>query len=72
MEVPSIFLEQIAFITRPKTEEHMLNDMDKSTHEEHLSQPFNLVINNLKLQSHSYLVIRDSSMLQIQIIGSIS
>ena len=32
-------LEQIAFNTRPKIEEHMLIGMDKSTHEEHLSQP---------------------------------
>ena len=39
MELPSKLLEQIAFNTRPKTEEHMLIVMDKSTHEEHLSQP---------------------------------
>ena len=39
MELPSKLLEQIAFITRPKIEEHMLNIMDKSTHEEHLFQP---------------------------------
>ena len=32
-------LEQIAFNTRPKIEEHMLIVMDKSTHEEHLAQP---------------------------------
>ena len=32
-------LEQIAFITRSKIEEHMLIVMDKSAHEEHLSQP---------------------------------
>ena len=38
MELPSKLLEQIAFITRPKTEEHMLVFMDKSTHEDHLSQ----------------------------------
>ena len=38
MELPIILLEQIAFNTRPKIEEHMLNVMDKSTHEEHLSQ----------------------------------
>ena len=35
----SKLLEQIAFNTRPKIEEHMLVVMDKSTHEEHLSQP---------------------------------
>ena len=39
MELPSKNLEQIAFNTRPKTEEHMLIVMDKSTHEEHLFQP---------------------------------
>ena len=38
MELPSKILEQIAFNTRPKIEEHMLIVMDKSTHEEHLSQ----------------------------------
>ena len=40
MELPSKLLEQIAFITRPKIEEHMLIVMDKSSHEEHLFQPF--------------------------------
>ena len=40
MEIlPSKLLEQIAFNTRPKIEEHMLIIMDKSIHEEHLSQP---------------------------------
>ena len=39
MELPSKLLEQIAFNTRPKIEEQMMIVMDKSTHEEHLSQP---------------------------------
>ena len=39
MELPSKLLEQIAFNTRPKIEEHMLVVMNKSIHEEHLSQP---------------------------------
>ena len=39
MELPSKLLGQIAFNTRPKIEEHMLIVMDKSIHEEHLSQP---------------------------------
>ena len=39
MELPNKLLEQIAFNTRPKREEHILVAMDKSTHEEHLSQP---------------------------------
>ena len=38
MELPSKLLEQIAFNTRPKIEEHMLIVMDKSIHEGHLSQ----------------------------------
>ena len=39
MELPSKLLEQIAFNLRPKIEELMLILMDKSTHEEHLTQP---------------------------------
>ena len=39
MELPSKLLEQIAFNTRPKIEEHMLIVMDKSTQEEYFSQP---------------------------------
>ena len=39
MELPSKLLEQIAFNTRPKIEEHILIIMDNSTHEEHLFQP---------------------------------
>ena len=48
MELPSKLLEQIAFNTRPKIEEHMLIVMDKSTHEEHLSKP--LQTNNKKFK----------------------
>ena len=39
MELLSKVLEEIAFNTRLKIEEHMLVVMDKSIHEEHLSQP---------------------------------
>ena len=39
MELSSKLLEQIAFNTRPKIEEHLLIVMDKSIHEEHLFQP---------------------------------
>ena len=39
MELPSKILEQSAFNTRPKIEEHIFIVMDKSTHEEHLFQP---------------------------------
>ena len=37
MELSSNLLEQIAFNTRPKSDEHILIVMDKSIHEEHLS-----------------------------------
>ena len=39
MELPSKILGQTAYNTRSGIEEHMLIVMDKSTHEEHLSQP---------------------------------
>ena len=39
MELPSKLLEQIAFNTRSRIEEHMLIVMNNSTHEEHLFQP---------------------------------
>ena len=39
MELPSKLLEQIAFNTRSKIEEHILIIMDKSVHEENLFQP---------------------------------
>ena len=38
MEPPSKILEQIAFNTKPAIEERILKVLDKSTHEEHLSQ----------------------------------
>ena len=36
MELPGKASEQIAFNARHKTEEHMLVEMDRSIHEEHL------------------------------------
>ena len=51
MELLSKLLEQIAFNTRAKIEEHMLINMDKSTHEKHLSQP--LQTNNKQFQNSS-------------------
>ena len=39
MEIAGKILERIAFNTRSRIEEHMLIDMKKPTHEEHLSQP---------------------------------
>ena len=44
MEPSGEILEKIAYNTGPKTEEQMLIVMNKSTDEEHLSQP--LQINN--------------------------
>ena len=49
MELPSKLLEQIAFNTRPKVEEHMLVLMNKSTHEEHLFQSLQTNIKQLKI-----------------------
>ena len=49
MELPSKILEQIAFNTRPKIEEHMLIIMNKSTHEEHLFQPLQTNNNQFKI-----------------------
>ena len=49
MELPSKLLEQIAFNTRANLEEHRLIVMDKSTHEEHLSQPLQTNIKQLKI-----------------------
>ena len=52
MELPSKFLEQMAFNTGLKIEEHMLVVMDESTHEEHLSQP--LQTNNKQFKKLSF------------------
>ena len=54
MELPRKNLEQIAFNTRPKIEEHMLKVMDKSTHEEHLFQP--LQTNNKQFKIAVFLL----------------
>ena len=49
MELPSIILQQIAYNTRPKTEEHMLIVMDECTHEEHLSQALQTINKQFKI-----------------------
>ena len=49
MEVHSKILEQIVFNTRPKIGEHMLIVMDKSTHEENLSQPLQTIKKQFKI-----------------------
>ena len=48
MDLPSKLLEQIAFNTRLKLEEHMLIGFDESKHEEHLHQ--SLQTNNKKFK----------------------
>ena len=67
MEPPSKLLEQIAYNTRPKIEEHMLIVVDKSIHEEHLSHP--LQTNNKQFKIAVTFVF---SMLQMPIINFIS
>ena len=49
MEIPSKLLEQIAFNTRPMIEEHLLIVLDKSTNEEHLSEPLQINIKQSKI-----------------------
>ena len=49
MELPSKLLEQVVYNTRSKIENHMLNSMDKSTHEEHLFQPLQTNNNQFKI-----------------------
>ena len=48
MELPSKTLEQIAFTKGPKIEEHTLIVMNKSIHEEYLSQPLQTRIKQYK------------------------
>ena len=48
MELPSKILEQIAFITGPKIADHMLIVMNRSTHEENLSEPLQTHIKHFK------------------------
>ena len=49
MELTSKILEQIAFNTRPKIEEHMLIVLDKSIHDENLTQPLQTINKRFKL-----------------------
>ena len=49
MELQSKLSEQIAFNTRPEIEEHMLIVMNKSTHEEDLSQPLQTNIKQFEI-----------------------
>ena len=72
MELPSKILEQISFNTRSRIEEHMLVVVDKSTHEQHLSQPLQTNIKQFKLQSRFHLGTMACLMLQTKIIIFIS
>ena len=49
MELPSKLLEQIAYNTRPKIEEHLPIVMDKSTHEGQLSHPLQTINKRFKI-----------------------
>ena len=49
MELSNKTLEQIAFNTRPKIEEHMLIVMDKSTFERNLDKPFQTINKQFKI-----------------------
>ena len=69
MELTSELLEQIAFSTRSKIERHMLIVMDKSTHEEHLSQPLQTNNEQLKIAFTFLTGYNDFSILQIRIIN---
>ena len=68
MELPSKLIEQIAFNTRPKTEELMLVVMDKSTHEEQLSQPlqtdnkqFKIAVTFLTVYNGTFIVTNSNN-----------
>ena len=63
MELSSKLLEQIAFNTRHKIEEHMLIIMNKSTHEEHLSQP--LQTNNKQFKIAVTFLSADNSIFNV-------
>ena len=49
VKLPSKIIEQIAFNTRTKIEEHLFIVMDESNHEEHLSQRLQTNENQFKL-----------------------
>ena len=53
MELPSKLLEQIAFNTRPKKDEHILIVMDKSTHKEHLFPKYKVKSQTLILKDNN-------------------
>ena len=52
MELPNEMLQQLAFISKPKIEEHILFNMAESTLEQQFSQPLQTKI---KINSNSLL-----------------
>ena len=72
MELRSKSIEQTAFKTRPSIEEHMLIVMDKSTHEEHLSQPLQTSIKQFRIAITFLTGYNGNLLLQLQIINFIS
>ena len=72
MELPCKPSKQIAFNTKPKIEEHMLVVMDKSTHEEHLTQSLQTNIKQFKITVTFQMFITVVSMLRTGITNSIS
>ena len=71
MELPSKILEQMAFNTRSKIE-NMLIVMDKSTHEEHYSQPIQTNNKRFKIAVTFLIGYNGILMLLIEIINSLS
>ena len=71
-ELPSKLVEQIAFNTRPKIEEHKLIVMDKSTDEEHLFQPLQTNNKQFKTAISSLTGFNVFFILQTKIKNSIS
>ena len=57
MELLGKLLEQMAYNTRSRIEEHMIVVMDKSTHEEHLFQPLQTNNKQFKIAVTFLLVI---------------
>ena len=49
MQITSKLLDQIAWNTRPKIEEHLLFVMNETTHEEHLSPSLQTIIKQFKI-----------------------
>ena len=71
MELPNKILQQTAFNTRSKFEEHLLIVMDKSTPEQLSSQPLQTTHNQFNLAITFLSAYNGFLMLQIQILSFI-